>query len=71
MPLVKARFTASGAEWESKENIDAGIEGGWFYLATGGDVKATRALKSIIELPTATETRPSPPAGLPAEVLNR
>lgn len=37
--LRQARFTASNAEWESKENIDAGTDGSWFFLATGGDVK--------------------------------
>ncbi len=25
-PLTKARFTASGAEWEAKETIDAGVK---------------------------------------------
>lgn len=48
--ITKARFTASNAEWESKENIDGGAVDGWFYLATGGDLKATRDLRSLIEL---------------------
>ena len=48
--LGQARFTASGAEWESKENIDAGLASGGFYLATGGDIKMGRELKSLIEL---------------------
>lgn len=52
-PITKARFTASNADWESKENIDAGIIDGWFYLATGGDIHASRELRSIIELPPA------------------
>lgn len=47
--LARARFTASGAEWESKDNIDAGPAGSWFYLATGGAVRASRALRSMIE----------------------
>jgi hypothetical protein len=51
-PILKARFTASNAEWESKENIDAGTSDGWFYLATGGDIHASRELRSIIELRT-------------------
>jgi hypothetical protein len=51
VPLAKARFTASNAEWESKENIDAGVEAGSFYLATGGDLKKTRELKSTVNLP--------------------
>ncbi|HMJ91310.1 MAG TPA: DUF3472 domain-containing protein [Candidatus Acidoferrum sp.] len=45
-PLTKARFTASGAKWESKENIDAGTGDDWFYLATGGDTKMSRELRS-------------------------
>ena len=61
-PLVKARFTASGAEWESKENIDAGAEGGQFYLATGGDTKMSRELRSLIEAAPASA---QPPADLP------
>jgi hypothetical protein len=63
VPLNKARFMASGAEWESKENIDSGIEGESFYLATGGDIKMTRELKSVIDLPTAPAR---PPQGLPS-----
>ncbi len=61
--LAKARFTASGAKWESKENIDAGVEAGQFYLATGGDTKRSRELRSLIELPAAPT---EPPADLPA-----
>ena len=49
-PVLKARFTASNAEWESKENIDAGISDGWFYLATGGEISASRELRSVMEL---------------------
>ncbi len=61
-PLAKARFTASGAEWESKENIDAGVAGGQFYLATGGDTRMSRELRSLIETaPAPTQ----PPADLP------
>ena len=48
--LDTARFTASNAEWESKENIDAGTENGWFYLATGGDLKRSRELQSPIKI---------------------
>ncbi|HEV2394036.1 MAG TPA: DUF3472 domain-containing protein [Verrucomicrobiae bacterium] len=62
--LAKARFTASGAEWESKENIDAGSEDGFFFLATGGEVKRTRELRSFIDLPVAAT--PDSPGFLPA-----
>jgi hypothetical protein len=57
-PLVKARFTASNAEWESKQNIDAGVEGSWFFLATGGDLRMSRELRSLIELPTVPGNAP-------------
>ena len=55
--LLQARFTASGAEWESKDNIDSGLEQGWFFLATGGELKMSRPLRSMIELP-AHDTQP-------------
>lgn len=58
-PLTRARFTASNAEWESKQNIDAGLSENWFYLATGGDIKPTRELRSIIELPAPTQSPPT------------
>jgi len=48
--LNKARFTASNAVWESKENIDAGVNGNKFYLATGGSIKQSRKLSEIIEI---------------------
>jgi len=49
--LRRARFTASGADWESKDNIDAGFAPDWFFLATGGSLKISRPLQTIIELP--------------------
>lgn len=49
-PLITARFTASGAEWESKENIDAGTDGASFFLATGGSITRSRPLNSTIQL---------------------
>lgn len=64
-PITRARFTASGAEWESKENIDAGLAGTQFYLATGGDTKMSRELRSFIELTAAPG---APPASLPEAV---
>ncbi|HWI56496.1 MAG TPA: DUF3472 domain-containing protein, partial [Bacillota bacterium] len=67
-PLVKARFTASNAEWESKENINAGLQGGAFFLATGGETKKTRELRSVIELPTAPTGAPKVLGTLPEEV---
>jgi len=58
VPLKSARFTASSATWESPDNIDAGVAAGRFYLATGGDITASRKLRETIELPTPP---PSPP----------
>ena len=60
LPLRKARFTASNSEWESKENIDAGMEGDWFYLATGGDVKMTQELTKVLDFPAASSPNPPP-----------
>jgi hypothetical protein len=59
--LESARFTASNAEWESKENIDAGTEKGWFYLATGGDLKRSRELRSVIRLERSNDASPRVP----------
>jgi hypothetical protein len=49
--LTTARFTASSASWESKENIDAGISDNWFYLATGGATQRTTELRSTLRRP--------------------
>jgi hypothetical protein len=57
--LTRARFTASGAEWESKDNIDAGIADGSFYLATGGAIAKSRELRTMIELPVPGLTLPA------------
>ncbi len=56
--LSQARFTASNASWESKDNIDGGVKRGWFYLATGGEIAATTKLNELISLP---EARAKPP----------
>lgn len=60
-PLRRARFTASSAEWEAQDSIDAGLAGAGFFLATGGDTAASRGLGSIIELPAAAEPGEPPP----------
>lgn len=61
IPLATARFTASSATWESKENIDAGIANECFYLATGGETKRSFDLRGTIRLPTAPAQRPRLP----------
>lgn len=58
VPLKTARFTASNASWESRDNIDAGVINGLFYLATGGNITASHPLRGTIELP-------APPAAPP------
>jgi hypothetical protein len=68
LALNRARFTASSAEWESKENIDAGIGQGWFYLATGGEVKRSRELRSLMELPSGGPDLSQSQGFLPQEV---
>ena len=60
-PLTKARFTASGAEWEAKESIDASSDAASFTLATGGTIRPGRPLGSIFELPAAERRRPDMP----------
>jgi hypothetical protein len=60
-PLTTARFTASGATWEAKETIDAGLADQSFYLQTGGETKTTSPLNSKID-------RPQPPDAKPPEL---
>jgi hypothetical protein len=57
--LDGARFTASNAVWESRDNIDAGVVGGRFYLATGGNVTSHTKLQSVIQLPEAAAKPPT------------
>jgi len=59
--LDKARFTASGATWEAKETIDAGVVNDRFYLQTGGDTKMSRPLRSMMERPQADGKPPQLP----------
>jgi hypothetical protein len=56
--LTRARFTASSADWEAKENIDAGWSAGNFYLATGGNIVRSRDLNSWLEIPAFKGSAP-------------
>jgi len=47
-PLNQAKFTASNSSFEAKETIDAGFDGAWFYLVTGGETKMRAELKETI-----------------------
>jgi hypothetical protein len=62
--LTRARFTASGAEWESKENINAGVSGSNFLLVTGG------ATQQELELRTFLEVNP-PGLALPEKIARK
>jgi hypothetical protein len=59
--LGEARFTADS---NPATNIDAGVDGGRFFLVTGGDTKNVSALRSALKLPAPK--KPAPPADLPA-----
>jgi hypothetical protein len=47
-PLNQAKFTASNSSFEAKETIDAGFDGAWFYLVTGGETKMKAKLREMI-----------------------
>ena len=55
--LAKARFTASSSAWEAPDSIDAGRDGPWYLLATGGDTRLATALGTLIQLDQA-KTKP-------------
>lgn len=69
-PLPRARFTASGAEWEAKESIAAAVEGRTFELATGGDVRTDLSLGAMLEVPVA-ESGQKPISGGPTSTETR
>jgi hypothetical protein len=61
--LRKARFTADS---NPVTNIDAGVEGDRFFLATGGETKnAGTRLGEMMDLPAGQ--KPTPPTGLPSK----
>ena len=61
--LEKARFTASSATWEAKETINAGMIKQAFFLETGGDIRMTTQLKSLLDVTVSK----IPPSDLPLE----
>ena len=61
--LRKARFTASGADWEARDTINADVLQDRFRLFTGGLTQQTTPLRSILSLPP-TDTESHPPADL-------
>jgi hypothetical protein len=58
-PLDRAQFTASSAVWESRDNIDAGLAGSRFFLATGGSITSQTKLQGVIQLPVAPTNPPA------------
>jgi hypothetical protein len=48
-PLERARFTASNSSFEAKETIDAGFDGAWFYLVSGGQTQMKTKLRETIQ----------------------
>jgi len=70
VPLDQAKFTASNSSFEAKDTIDAGFDGVWFYLVTGGQTQMKAKLREMI----AGKKREAVahPDGLPdQETLNR
>jgi hypothetical protein len=61
VPVTKAKFTASGASWEAKDTINAGVEDKGFFLQTGGDTVETTKLHDVIERPASDEKAPEIP----------
>ena len=55
-PILKGRFTADATPLET---IDAAVVDGAFTLGTGGDLKPSTPLKSILTLPDAARTLPA------------
>ena len=61
--LSRARFTASSADWEARDNINAGVAARGWFLATGGETKREASLNSSL---TAINVPSYPPSDLPA-----
>lgn len=53
-PVTQARFTASRAEWEARDNINAGMRDERFFLATGGDTEREPELNATLKAPAQT-----------------
>lgn len=50
-PVRQARFTASSANWEAKDSIDAGVlDADSFYLQTGGGTRSSSPLGTTLSL---------------------
>ncbi|MHC4147261.1 MAG: DUF3472 domain-containing protein, partial [Planctomycetota bacterium] len=56
LPLTQARFTADRTP---TVNIDAGVEGGRFFLQNGGDTENHTLLRSTMDCPIEQMSRPA------------
>jgi hypothetical protein len=63
--VTQAKFTASRADWEARDTINAGPAGNGFFLATGGDTQRATELTATMKAGTAPTAAPG---DLPAEV---
>ena len=73
-PVSQAKFTASRADWEARDNINAGlaapaaVEASGFFLATGGDTTREAELGAALPALRRAPT-PKPPADFPAAMF--
>ena len=58
-PLTQARFTASRATWEARDNIDAGPSAPGLFLATGGKTTRHLELNSPLRVEPSPNSRPT------------
>ena len=65
MAVTQAKFTASRADWEARDTINAGPAGDGFFLATGGDTRRTMELTALMKAESAPTVAPG---DLPAAV---
>lgn len=65
-PINRAKFTASNSSFEAKETIDAGFDGAWFYLVTGGETQMKAKLRETIQ--GDERKRLAQPQNLPEDV---
>ncbi|MDP3070508.1 MAG: DUF3472 domain-containing protein, partial [Opitutaceae bacterium] len=63
--VTQAKFTASRADWEACDTINAGPAGNGFFLATGGDTRRTTELTALMKAELAPTVAPG---DLPAAV---
>lgn len=62
---TQAKFTASRADWEARDTINAGPAGNGFFLATGGGTRWTTELTALMKAESAPTVAPG---DLPAAV---